>query len=139
MKKIFPTLTESQFKRGCSVALQKYRVKEPLADAVPRKLIVIELAKETHQERETMEEKQEEDVEAINDLSQTTKDLKHSCKHCGKQFIRLQNLANHVGKRHGEILPQFKCPDCDKSYTSKRALKVHKKNKHDEYQQCMCD
>ena len=59
MKTIYPTLTESQFKRGCSVALQKYRVKEPLAVAVPRKLIVIELAKETNQEMEIMEEKRE--------------------------------------------------------------------------------
>lgn len=139
MKKEFPSLTQSQFKQGCSVALEQYRMEQPLADAVPRKLIVIELARLTNQEREAVEEEREDDVEIPKVLSPTFKDVKHLCKQCGKQFVNLKCLANHEEKRHGEILPEFKCSDCENSYTSKRALKVHRTNKHNKDQQWMCD
>jgi hypothetical protein len=139
MKKEFPSLTQSQFRRGCSVALEQYRMEQPLADAVPRKLIVIELARVTNQEKEATEEEREDDVEIPKALSPTLKYVKHSCKQCGKQFVNLKCLANHEEKRHGEILPEFKCSDCDNSYTSKRALKVHWTNKHNKDQQWMCD
>ena len=56
---------------------------------------------------------------------------KHFCPTCGKQFYYKDDLKNHMPVHQGEL--KFKCSlsDCDKAYSTLKALKKHNKLTHE--------
>ena len=56
---------------------------------------------------------------------------KHICPTCGKQFYYKDDLRNHLQIHIGDL--KFKCTEenCDKAYSTLKALKKHKKLTHE--------
>ena len=61
------------------------------------------------------------------------------CDECdnGVNYSRRYNLDKHKASRHHNVT--FDCDECDKSYTSKKALKIHKKSQHEGLPPYKCD
>ena len=55
--------------------------------------------------------------------------LKHTCKQCEKQFLRVDHLNRHVLSSH-TLKESIPCSQCDKTFTRKENLKRHQKLKH---------
>ena len=60
-----------------------------------------------------------------------SKEGSFKCNECdnGVNYRRRYNLDQHKASRHHNVT--FDCDECDKSYTSKYALNIHKKSQHE--------
>ena len=46
------------------------------------------------------------------------------CETCGKEYRDIKALNFHINRIHLKIMP-YKCRECDKTYFTKKELKVH--------------
>ena len=66
------------------------------------------------------------------------------CFYCDLSFSQASNLATHVKKYHfseegGEDQYQFRCPECNKDFSSKGHLKRHVENVHEKKKKHFCE
>ena len=65
------------------------------------------------------------------------------CWYCDKAFTQSSNLATHVKKYHfsevGDDQYQFRCPECNKDFSSKGHLKRHLENVHEKKKKIFCE
>ena len=58
----------------------------------------------------------------------------HCCPHCRRKFKRLENMRRHIEEAHSLTnQAQWKCEQCEKSFTLERNLKLHKKRVHSQF------
>lgn len=57
-----------------------------------------------------------------------TLERNHSCNYCSSAYTNVGGLAQHMSKKHPEIVP-FKCDKCDKTFVVEEHLKIHT-NRH---------
>ena len=65
--------------------------------------------------------------------------FKHCCSDCGKVFKLSSNLNSHMQTHRGmdEVIKNYHCGKCDKSFRRADVLKVHGK-RHDNLSQFKC-
>merc|ERR1712106_35753 len=56
---------------------------------------------------------------------------KHYCPTCGKQFYYKDDLKNHILVHEGELKHTCSETECNKAYSTIKALKKHQKNSHE--------
>ncbi|KAH7712988.1 hypothetical protein AAVH_19659 [Aphelenchoides avenae] len=63
---------------------------------------------------------------------------RHAYKVCGQQFIRKDNLNDHVAVKHTGAKP-YKCSSCSSSFALRRLLTNHTKRYHQKQQDAAMD
>ena len=65
----------------------------------------------------------------------------HICHLCGKTFFSQSKLQEHLGCKHGEGEPKYKCDICDNKYWTATNLATHKESAHSDaiYPCELCD
>ncbi|CAL8128443.1 unnamed protein product [Orchesella dallaii] len=58
------------------------------------------------------------------------------CSICGLQFLRLQNLDEHRKEIHKLGV---ECPTCNKLYSNRTALSIHRSNHHKDAEEIVCE
>ena len=51
-----------------------------------------------------------------------------SCEHCGKVYMKQQQLDNHIEMHHSNV--KYECEECGNNYPTKVYLRMHKKRIH---------
>ena len=70
-------------------------------------------------------------------IRQTRHFFRYYCDQCGKGFQMNCLLVRHETRAHTHIKP-FKCPMCEKSFKTKRDLKIHM-DSHDPSKNYICN
>ncbi|XP_075157518.1 uncharacterized protein LOC142230775 [Haematobia irritans] len=78
-------------------------------------------------QKHTEKHHQSEKVKII-DMKKDTLDKPHACKYCTSAYTNIGGLAQHMSKKHPEIIP-FKCEKCEKTFVVEEHLKIHT-NRH---------
>ncbi|XP_059223978.1 zinc finger protein 260 [Stomoxys calcitrans] len=76
---------------------------------------------ETHHQSEKSKSK-------ITKLKKDNVEKPHECKYCPSAYTNVGGLAQHMSKKHPEIVP-FKCDRCEKTFVVEEHLKIHT-NRH---------
>ena len=140
MNMLFPSLTSEEFREGCKVALARRRKKYPDTNTIERGGIEQALAKIIRERSDTVCESVTETIMEDNQKQNAVKSIKNSemsCQKCGKKFIKMKNLMNHMEKGHLEDNMQM-CTVCSKKFMNRKTLSQHMKNKHDT-EQFLCN
>ena len=135
MKRIFPSLTSTEFREGCEVALARRRKKYPTTNTVGRGDIEKSIAKIIRQRSETLCEAMEETQEHIAEKSNMNHKL--SCKKCRKSFVNMTSLMSHMDNGHLEE-NMLTCNICQMKLMNPKTLTQHMKHKH-ETEQLLCN
>ena len=135
MNRLFPSLTSSEFREGCKVALAIRRKKYPTTTTVERKDIEQSIAKIIRQRSDTVCEAMEDNQKQIAEKS--NKNHKLSCKKCGKRFVNMTSLMSHMDNGHLEE-NMLTCNICQMKLMNPKTLTQHIKRKH-ETEQLLCN
>ena len=67
------------------------------------------------------------------------RDSTWKCSHCQGQFVSFKGLKQHIGKIHNAKKKHSKCPQCDKRFKTKYAVKFHLRQVHQKLTRVRCD
>ena len=80
---------------------------------------------------------------AAEQLSEGTPDPsspnKFQCDRCLGFFVSYKGLKQHIGKKHNLKNKYSKCPQCDKRFRTKYAVRFHLKQVHQKLTRVHCD
>ena len=60
------------------------------------------------------------------------------CSRCSGAFVSAKGLSQHIGKKHNATKKQVACPDCDKKFRTKYAVKFHREQVHNKTTRVRC-
>ena len=63
---------------------------------------------------------------------------KFECSHCVRQFASFKGLQQHIGKKHNQRKKYSKCPQCEKKFRDKYAVRFHLRQVHDKVTRVVC-
>ena len=133
MNRLFPSLTSEEFREGCKVALTRHQKKNPGTITVVRGDIVKVLAKIIRQRSATVCEAETETTMEDNHEQIGENGVKNhtmGCEKCGKRFVKIKNLMNHMEKGHLQDNLHM-CTVCPKKFMNSKTLGHHMKKKHE--------
>ena len=64
-------------------------------------------------------------------MGDNTESVEIKCDICEKTFSAKKNLTRHVKEKHSENVAEDKCQFCDQAFNSKRELQHHQKRKRE--------
>lgn len=84
------------------------------------------------------EAEQEDSSSQVPTTKKSGNEKQHICHICGKSKTRHSDLLDHLAVQHQIGSPRL-CATCNKTFSSKRSLKQHKRNQHDKVYRFACD
>ena len=60
------------------------------------------------------------------------------CNQCARPFASFKGLQQHIGKKHNSRKKYSKCPECEKKFRDKYAVRFHRRQVHEKVTRVAC-